>query len=119
MPFIHIDMDAFFATVEQRDNPEYQNKPLIVGGIAGVRGVVSTCSYEARAYGVHSAMSLTEAGKRCPHGIFIKGDMVKYRAVSAQLATLLQQFTPHLQMLSIDEARLDMQGMQRIWSDLE
>ncbi len=119
MPFLHIDMDAFFAAVEQRDNPAYQNNPLIVGGAAGVRGVVSTCSYEARIFGVRSAMSLTEAGKRCPHGIFIRGDMAKYRAVSAQLEVLLQRFTPHVQMLSIDEARLDMQGMQRIWPNLD
>lgn len=118
MSFIHIDMDAFFAAVEQRDNPAYRNKPLIIGGEAGVRGVVSTCSYEARVFGIHSAMSLTEAGKRCPQGIFIRGDMAKYRAVSAQLAELLQQFTPHTQMLSVDEARLDMRGMQLIWTDM-
>ena len=79
---IHLDMDAFFASVEQLDNPELRGKPVIVGGAPNERGVVSTCSYEARRFGVHSAMSLTEAYRRCPQGIFVPGRGSRYVEIS-------------------------------------
>ena len=83
---MHVDMDSFFAAVEQRDNPELRGKPVIVGGPRdSKRGVVSTCSYEARKYGVHSAMPIAQAVKLCPHGIFIPGNHKKYAAVSKQI----------------------------------
>ena len=79
---MHVDMDAFYAAIEQRDNPELKGKPVIVGGSIESRGVVSTASYEARKYGVHSAMPMTEAHRRCPHGVYLPVDMQKYRLVS-------------------------------------
>lgn len=82
---IHVDMDAFFAAVEQRDNPALQGKPVIVGGSRESRGVVSTASYEARKFGVHSAMSMAEAMRRCPNGVYLPVNMKKYRAVSVRL----------------------------------
>ena len=106
----HIDMDAFFAAVEQRDNPEYKNKPVIIGsdpkkGLG--RGVVSTCSYEAREYGIHSAMPISIAYKKCPNGIFLRGDMGKYSQVSDQMYDIFYSFTPEVETISIDEAFLD------------
>ena len=83
--FIHVDMDAFFAAIEQRDHPEWRGKPVVVGAPPDQRGVVSTASYEARAYGVHSAMPSSEAGRLCPHAVFVAPDMVKYEQVSAQV----------------------------------
>ena len=80
---IHVDMDAFFASVEVRDNPDLSGKPLIIGALPGERGVVSTCSYEARKFGIHSAMSIAEAYRRCPEGIYMHGDMRKYEKASA------------------------------------
>ena len=110
---IHIDMDAFFASVEQRDNAAYRGKPVIVGsdpkGGRG-RGVVSTCSYEARAFGIHSAMAISIAFRKCPHGIFVKPDMEKYAAVSKQIYDIFHDFTPKVEMISIDEAFLDITG---------
>ena len=75
---LHIDMDAFYAAIEQRDNPQWRGKPLVVGARPEQRGVVSTCSYEARTYGIHSAMSSVEAGRRCPHALFVPPDMSRY-----------------------------------------
>ncbi len=104
---IHIDMDAFFAAVEQRDQPRLRNKPVIIAGPAEKRGVVSTCSYEARAFGIHSAMSAFRAKKLCPEGIFIAGNMEKYRAVSHQIREIFAGYTDLVEPLSIDEAFLD------------
>lgn len=104
---IHIDMDAFFASVEQRDNPAYRNQPVIVGGKKGSRGVVSTASYEARKFGVHSAMSMAEAVRRCPNGIYLPVDMEKYHSVSTEIMAIFKRFTPLVEAVSLDEAFLD------------
>lgn len=116
---LHLDMDAFFAAVEQHDNPEYRNKPLIIGGRKdSPRGVVSTCSYEARKYGIHSAMPLKRAVSLCPHGIFIPGRMTRYQEVSQQIFAILPEFSPLVEPLSIDEAFLDMTGCEHFYKDL-
>ena len=112
--YFHVDLDAFFASVEQRDNPQYRGKPLIIGQVAP-RCVVSTCSYEARKYGVHSAMPTLQAYRLCPEGIFIPGDMAKYSHVSHQVMTILRQYSPNMHQVSIDEASLDMTGTQRLF----
>ena len=107
---LHIDMDAFFASVEQRDHEEYRGKPVIIGGL-GPRGVVSTASYEARKFGVHSAMPMVTARRRCPDAIFLPGDHAKYSAVSRQIFSVLARFSPIIEQLSIDEGFLDLTGM--------
>ncbi len=104
---IHIDMDAFFAAVEQRDNPQYRGKPLIVGGDPFGRGVVSTASYEARKFGVRSAMPSAQARKLCPQGIFIRPHFEKYQLVSRTLRAIFRQHTDWVEPLSLDEAYLD------------
>lgn len=103
---IHIDMDAFYASVEQRDNPEYKNKPIVVGG-AGVRGVVSAASYEARKYGIFSAMSGKLAKLKCPSVIFVKPRFEVYKNVSQQLRKIFLEYTDLVEPLSLDEAYLD------------
>lgn len=110
---LHIDMDAFFASVEQRDHEEYRGKPVIIGGL-GPRGVVSTASYEARKFGVHSAMPMVTARRRCPDAIFLPGDHAKYSAVSRQIFSVLSRFSPVIEQLSIDEGFLDLTGMERL-----
>ena len=110
---LHIDMDAFFASVEQRDHEEYRGKPVIIGGL-GPRGVVSTASYEARKFGVHSAMPMVTARRRCPDAIFLPGDHAKYSAVSRQIFSVLGRFSPVIEQLSIDEGFLDLTGMERL-----
>ena len=117
--FLHVDMDAFFASVEQRDHPEWRGKPVIVGAGPNERGVVSTCSYEARKYGVHSAMPSREAGRLCPHGIFVPGDHAKYAAVSRQVFAIFERFTPWVEPVSIDEAFLDVSGATTLFGPPE
>lgn len=109
---MHVDMDAFYASVEQRDNPDWQGKPVIVGG-TGARGVVATASYEARKFGVGSAMSMSKARKLCPNGIFVDGNHAYYEAVSAELMEILSSFSPAVEPLSLDEAFLDIDGLSR------
>lgn len=107
---IHIDMDAFFAAVEERDNPSLKGKPVIIGADprkTGGRGVVSTCNYEARKFGVHSAMSSKEAYERCPQAIFISGNYEKYRQIGQQLREIFKRYTDLVEPMSIDEAYLD------------
>jgi nucleotidyltransferase/DNA polymerase involved in DNA repair len=114
---VHVDMDAFFASVEQRDHPEWRGKPVIVGAPPDARGVVSTCSYEARKFGVHSAMPSREAARRCPHGIFVRGNHKLYEAVSRQVMEIFDRFTPLVEQVSIDEAYLDVTGAFRLFGD--
>ncbi len=117
---LHVDLDAFFAAVEQRDRPELRGKPVIVGGGGpNDRGVVSTASYEARTFGVKSAMPLRTAGALCPHGIFLPVDGAKYQAVSRDVMAVLRRFTPQVEPISIDEAFLDVTGSQRMFGDGE
>ena len=108
---MHVDMDAFFASIEQRDHEEYRGKPVIVGGLSG-RGVVSTCSYEARRFGVHSAMPIVRARRLCPQGIFVEGDYAHYKAVSQEIFAIFARYAPVVEPLSIDEAFLDLTGME-------
>ena len=103
-------MDAFFAAVEQRDTPQYRNQPVVVGGDANARGVVSTCSYEARKYGIHSAMPASQAYRRCPHAIFVRPRFEAYREASKQIRDVFHQFSDKVEPLSLDEAYLDVTG---------
>lgn len=109
---IHIDMDAFYASVEQRDFPELRGKPLVVGGDPSGRGVVAAASYEVRKFGVRSAMSCYEARKRCPEVIFVRPRFEVYRAVSGDIRQLMYRLTPHVEPLSLDEAYLDVTGLK-------
>lgn len=104
---VHIDMDAFFASVEQRDKPEYRAMPVIVGGAPDKRGVVAACSYEARKYGIRSAMSSARASRLCPQAIFLRPRFEAYRQVSADIQTIFKTFTNLVEPLSLDEAYLD------------
>lgn len=104
---IHVDMDAFYASVEQRDNPELRGKPVIVGGRPNGRGVVAACSYEARVFGIHSAMPSAEAGRRCPDAVFVKPRFTEYQAASKQIHAVFRHFTSKIEPLSLDEAYLD------------
>ncbi|WP_420102504.1 DNA polymerase IV [Bosea sp. (in: a-proteobacteria)] len=108
----HIDCDAFYATIEKRDDPSLQDKPLIIGG--GKRGVVSTCCYIARTYGVRSAMPMFKALKACPEAVVVKPDMAKYVAVGRQVRQMMRDLTPLVEPLSIDEAFLDLSGTERL-----
>jgi DNA polymerase-4 len=114
---VHVDMDAYFASIEQRDHPNYQGKPVIIGGLSA-RGVVATASYEARKYGIKSAMSIGEAHRRCPEGIFLPPNIKKYAQVSSQLFHIFQSFSPLVEPLSMDEAFLDATGMERLYPDI-
>lgn len=114
---LHVDMDAFYASVEQRDRPEYRGKPVIVGSDPKEgkgRGIVATCSYEARKFGVHSAQPISKAWKLCPQGIYVLPDMDKYARVSARIMDILLAFTDMKEQVSIDEAFLDVTGSERL-----
>ena len=114
---IHVDMDAYFASVEQRDNPAYRGKPVIIGGLSG-RGVVATASYEARKYGITSAMPMVEARRRCSMGIFLSPNITKYAHVSDQIRQIFDSFSPAVEPLSMDEAFLDVTGMEYLYPDI-
>jgi DNA polymerase-4 len=112
---LHVDLDAFFASVEQRDHPELRGRPVVVGGGGPTdRGVVSAASYEARRFGIHSALPLRTAAALCPHAVFVPVDGRKYAAVSVQVMRILQRFTPLVEPISIDEAFLDVSGSERL-----
>lgn len=110
---IHIDMDAFYASIEQRDNPKYKGKPLIVGGDPNRRGVVATCSYEARKFGIHSAMPSLTAYKLCPKAIFIRPRMNVYKSVSREVMNILHEYSELVEPLSLDEAFIDVTKSNR------
>jgi DNA polymerase-4 len=112
---LHVDMDAFFASVEQARRPELRGLPVIVGGPRGGRGVVSTCSYEARALGVRTAMPIGQAERLCPAGVFLPPDFKAYTAVHERLVELLRGFTDQVEVASIDEAYLDVTGSRRLF----
>ena len=115
---IHLDMDAFYASVEVLDDPALKGRPLIVGGL-GSRGVVSTASYEARKFGVHSAMPITTARRLCPNGIYIQPRHWRYKELSDQIMDIFRRYTPLVEPLSLDEAFLDVTGSQRLFGPAE
>lgn len=115
---LHVDMDAFFASVEVLDNPHLQGKPVIVGGQSS-RGVVSTCSYEARCFGIHSAMPITLAHKLCPDGIYLPVRMQRYTQISGEIMQIFYDFSPKVEQLSIDEAFLDLTGTEKLYGNAE
>ena len=112
---LHVDMDAFFASVEQARRPELRGLPVVVGGPRGGRGVVSTCSYEARALGVRTAMPVAQAERLCPDGVYLPPDFAAYAAVHERLVELLRAFTDQVEVASIDEAYLDVTGSRRLF----
>jgi DNA polymerase-4 len=110
---LHADMDAFYASIEQRDRPELRGRPVIVGG-TGSRGVVSAASYEARRFGVHSAMPTVEARRLCPDGVYLRGDMARYVRESKRIFEIFRRYAPEVEGLSLDEAFLDLTGTERL-----
>lgn len=112
---IHVDMDAFFAAVEVRDNPELLGQPLIIGALPHERGVVSTCSYEARKFGVRSAMSIKEAYRLCPQGVYMHPNMTKYKATSEQIHEIWSKYTDIVEYISLDEGYMDVTGSARMF----
>lgn len=111
---IHIDLDAFFVSVEQVLNPELKGKPVVVGGKPGQRGVVATASYEARAFGLHSAMPLVTAARLCPEAIFIEGNYARYREFSQKFMAILNDFSPFIEPMGIDEAYMNVTGFESL-----
>jgi len=116
---IHVDLDAFFASVEELLDPNLKGKPVIVGGNPEHRGVVASCSYAARAFGVHSAMPMTQAVRLCPQGVVVNGHYRVYAQYSQQVMDILQQVTPLVEQVSIDEAFLDVTGCDKLWGTPE
>jgi DNA polymerase-4 len=112
--FFHVDLDAFYASVEILDRPELKGRPVIVGALPGHRGVVSSCSYEARKFGVRSAMPISQAYRRCPAGVYLPVRMERYLECSQKVMGLLASYTPEFQQISVDEAFLDMSGTERL-----
>ncbi len=113
---LHIDMDAFYASVEQLDQPDLRGKPVIVGGLSG-RGVVSAASYEARRFGVRSAMPMFQAERKCPDGVFVAPRRDRYLAVSKQILSIFREFSPIVEQVSIDEAYIDISGCETLFGD--
>ncbi|XGA80739.1 DNA polymerase IV [Halomonas sp. CH40] len=108
---IHCDCDCFYAAVEMRDNPALRDIPIAIGGSVERRGVVATCNYPARAFGIHSAMPMAQALKRCPHLTVVRGDMAKYKAVAREVFAIYREITPLIEPLSLDEAYLDVSAI--------
>ena len=118
--YLHVDLDAFFASVEQLDNPDLKGKPVIVGGKPeDKRSVVSTASYEARKYGVHSAMPIFQAYKLCPNGIYLRGRMERYSELSYKIMNIFKDFSPDVDQMSIDEAFIDISGTEDLFGKPE
>jgi DNA polymerase-4 len=113
---LHVDLDAFFAAVEQRDDPQLRGQPVLVGGSAQ-RGVVAAASYEARRYGIRSAMPMAEALRRCPHAVVVRHRMARYAETSRQFFGILDRFSPLVEPVSLDEAFLDVTGAERLLGD--
>ena len=111
---MHVDLDAFFVSVEQALNPDLKGKPVVVGGKAGERGVIAAASYEARAFGLHSAMPLKTASRLCPQAIFIPGNHRRYRDASRQFMAILAGFSPFIEPMGLDEAFLDVTGFESL-----
>ncbi len=116
---IHVDMDAFFAAIEVRDNPGLAGKPLIIGALPHERGVVSTCSYEARKFGVHSAMNIKEAYRRCPDGVYMHGNMHKYAEASSQIHEIMLKFTDIIEFVALDEGYMDVTDSLKLFGGAE
>ncbi len=116
---IHLDMDAFYAAIEERDNPELRGKPVVVGALPNERGVVSTCNYEARKYGIRSAMSSSEAYRRCPTAVFVHGHFSKYIEASNQVHAIMEEYTDQVEFLSLDEGYMDVTGSERFFGSAE
>ena len=117
--FFHVDLDAFYASVEQAERPELIGKPVIIGALPGHRGVVSACSYEARKFGIHSAMPISQAYRRCKHGVYLIPRMRRYQEISSEIMNLLRRYSPSVHQISIDEATLDMTGTERLFGPPE
>ena len=116
--FMHVDMDAFYASIEQKDHPELRGKPVIVGG-GGPRGVVSAASYEIRKFGVHSAMPIAQALQLCPHAILVPVRMARYAEVSRTVIDVLRSYSPRVEKASVDEAYLDATGLERLFGPVQ
>ena len=112
---MHVDLDAFYAAIEQRDHPQWRGVPVVVGAQPGRRGVVATCSYEARRYGVHSAIPISEAVRRLqPETVYVRPRMEHYARVSRQVMSALETISPLVEKVSIDEAYLDVNGLEKL-----
>ncbi len=110
----HADLDAFYASIEERDRPECRGRPVVVGALPGHRGVVAAANYRAREFGIHSAMPIANAYRRCPDAVFLRPDMAKYARVSREIFQILETITPVLEPVSVDEAYLDLAGLEKL-----